>query len=106
MDALCAVDEARGDDERVGTLLREALTLDPNHGLTFGWFVDRARQKGGPEGTRLACETVAALRGSWRARLVRAGYSLAHGNFADASRYHDESLALAPDPIPRTACSR
>lgn len=97
---LARVHEARGDDERVGTLLWEALTLDPNHGFTFGWFVDRARQKGGPEGTRLACETVAALPGSWRARLVRAGYSLAHGNFAEASRYHDEALAMAPDPIP------
>lgn len=97
---LARVFEARGDDERVGTLLWEALTLDPNHGFTFGWFVDRARQKGGPEGTRMACETVAALPGSWRARLVRAGYSLAHGRFDEAATYHAEALALAPDPIP------
>lgn len=97
---LARVHEARGDEARLGDLLWEALTLDPNHGFTFGWFVDRARQKGGPEGTRLACETIAALPGSWRARIVRAGYSLAHGRFDEAARYHDEALAMAPDPVP------
>ncbi len=97
---LARVHEGRGNEERVGTLLWDALTLDPNHGFTFGWFMDRARAKGGPEATRIASETVGALPGSWRARLVRAGYSLAHGRFEEAGGYHDEALAMAPDPVP------
>ncbi len=97
---LARVYEGRDDDARAGDLLWEALTVDPNQDFGFAWFLDRARLKGGDEGTRDACERVAELPGSWRARVVRAGYALKHKQFDEAARFHDEAIAMAPRPAP------
>ena len=97
---LARVFDAREDRPRTDATLWRSLTLDPNLDFAFAWFLDRAADGGQDGSIREACERVAALPGSWRARVVLAGAALRANNATGASRLHDEALLCAPKPVP------
>jgi hypothetical protein len=97
---LARVYDARNDAARTDATLWKSLTLDPNQDFGFAWFLDRAASPTVDGGIRAACERVAALPGSWRARVVLAGAALKTHDFHGAAMLHDEATALAPRPVP------
>jgi tetratricopeptide (TPR) repeat protein len=86
-------------DLSVRTLWR-ALELDPNQENGFGWYVAIHRDKDGEPAAVEAMRRVAALPGSWRARLWLARDALARRQPDEALALYREALAMVGRPVP------
>ncbi|MBX9790130.1 MAG: hypothetical protein K2Y37_14530 [Pirellulales bacterium] len=97
---LAKVYEERGETARADATLWRALELDPNQENGVAWFLSLARERRGDLGVEQALKALAALPGSWRARLWLARAALERQNSAEALRLYDEALELAGASLP------
>jgi len=79
--------------------LWHALELDPNQEHAFGWYEAIHRDKGGPDAGLGAIRRIAALPGSWRARLWLARAALETQDLASALTCYREALELGATVI-------
>jgi len=96
---LAKVYSARGDEALSQKTLWRALELDPNQENGFGWFLAIAKDKGGDAASLEATRRVAALPGSWRARLWLAREALSR-QLDEALTLYREGLAVSGKPVP------
>ncbi len=87
------------EDESLQTLWH-ALELDPNQDNGLGWYEVIHREQGGPSASIDALKRIAALPGSWRARLWLARTQLENRHLDSAISLYQEALGLAPRPVP------
>lgn len=80
--------------------LWHALELDPNQDNGLGWYEVIHREKGGPEVGLEALRRIAALPGSWRARLWLARAALQSKELPKALGLYHEALTMAGRPVP------
>ena len=97
---LAKVHAERGDDALSLATLWRGLELDPNQDNGLGWYEVLHREKEGPAAGLAALRRVAALPGSWRARLWLARDALGRRQLDEALALHREALALAGRPVP------
>lgn len=97
---LAKVQKARGEDELSEKTLWRALEVDPNLNNGLLWYEAIYRERDGVDGGLDAMRRVAALPGSWRARLWLARAELESGNLEAALKLYEESFANAPTPVP------
>ncbi|HUB68336.1 MAG TPA: tetratricopeptide repeat protein, partial [Candidatus Methylacidiphilales bacterium] len=97
---LARVYAKRGNEAKAEELLWHALELDPNQPNAMGWYEASLRERGGKEAGLEALRRVAALPGSWRARLWLARAELEGRRLDGALALYQEALALAPSPVP------
>ena len=97
---LAKVCAERGDAAQVDALLWRALKTDPNQENAVAWFLSLANERRGERGVQAALRALAAIPGSWRARLWMARAALEKQDAAEALRLYDEALELAPTPTP------
>lgn len=80
--------------------LWRALELDPNQENGLGWYEAIHREQGGKEEGLAALRRIAALPGSWRARIWIARAALETGDVSGALVLYREVLEMAPRPLP------
>ncbi len=97
---LAKVHSARGDSELALKTLWRSLELDPNQENAFSWYTALFSEKGGPPAGLEAIRRVAALPGSWRARLWVAHDALDRRSLDEALALFREALTLAGKPVP------
>ena len=97
---LAKVYSARGDEALSQKTLWRALELDPNQENGFGWYVALHREKAGEPAALEAMRRIAALPGSWRARLWLARDALVLRQLEEALVLYREAIAAAVKPIP------
>lgn len=97
---LAKVYSAQGHDEQARATLWHALEVDPNQDNGLNWYVAIAREAGGDAKALAAYQQVAALPGSWRARLGLARAALNCGDKVEAVRLYEEALTIAAQPLP------
>lgn len=85
--------------EQLQTIWR-GLELDPNQENALGWYEVIHREKAGPAAGLEALHQIAALPGSWRARLWLARASLEARELPAALQLYREAMALAGQPTP------
>lgn len=85
--------------EQLQTIWR-GLELDPNQENALGWYEVIHREKAGPAAGLEALHQIAALPGSWRARLWLARASLEAREVPAALQLYREAMALAGQPTP------
>ena len=90
----------RGNAAQVDALLWRALQTDPNQENAVAWFLSLANERRGERGMQAALRALAAIPGSWRARLWVARAALEKQDAAEALRLYDEALDLVPTPVP------
>lgn len=92
---LAKVHAERGDSARAEKLLWEALVADPNLTNSVEWWRAIHRERGGDAGMRAALEEIAALPGSWRAKVWLARMELEAGRAEGAVRLYEEVMSSA-----------
>jgi tetratricopeptide (TPR) repeat protein len=97
---LARVYSLRNDNARAESTLWHALELDPNQNTALGWYAAMQHERDGEAGELAAYRKVAALPGSWRARLFLARAALQQKDLAAAEALYQEALALAGEPVP------
>ncbi|MBB1594103.1 lipopolysaccharide assembly protein LapB [Achromobacter sp. UMC46] len=97
---LAKVHAERDDEARALDTLWRALQRDPNQDNGLGWFEAIHRDVGGDAAGITAMRKVAALPGSWRARLWLARGELGSHNYAGAIALYREALSHAGQPVP------
>ena len=90
----------RGDHDIAGRTLWRALELDPNMDNAMGWYVAVSREKGGEEAEFEALRKVAAIPGSWRARIWLARKALRDARPEQALAIYNECLSGFDGPAP------
>lgn len=91
---------ALGRDEEARSTLWHALELSPNMDNAFGWYIATHRDSGGRDEELAALDRVAALPGSWRARLWIARDALETGDRGRALALYQEAFGMAGTPVP------
>lgn len=97
---LAKAQAAQGRDAEAEQTLWHALELDPNQDNGLGWYEVTHREKGGPAAGVEALKRIAALPGSWRARLWLARAALEARDLDAALSLYQECLNLAGSPVP------
>ncbi len=97
---LAKVYSGSGNSARSKELLWRALQLDPNQSNALLWYIAQERERGGDAAGDLATQRVAAIPGSWRARLWLARTALERKDLAGAVSLYEDSLQSAPRPLP------
>lgn len=100
---LAKVHSQRGDDAKAEAILWHALEVDPNQDNGLDWYAAIHQERGGEAAALDAYRRVAALPGSWRARLALAGAALESGDLPAACNEYREVLARAGEPVPADA---
>ncbi len=97
---LAKAQSAMGWEQESIQTLWHALELDPNQDNGLGWYEVIHREHGGLSASIAALKRVAALPGSWRARLWLAHAELEAGNLDSAIALYQAALDMAPRPVP------
>lgn len=97
---LAKAQAAQGRDREAEQTLWRALELDPNQDNGLGWYEVIHREKGGPAAGVEALKRIAAIPGSWRARLWLARSALEARDLDAALSLYQECLRLAGTPVP------
>lgn len=97
---LAKIHSERGQPALTLETLWHGLELDPNQDNGLGWYEAIHRENHGPEAGLAALRRIAALPGSWRARLWLARDALGRKALDEALALYREALALAPKPVP------
>jgi tetratricopeptide (TPR) repeat protein len=87
-----------GDTARRDDLLWRALERDPNQSAAVLWYAALAKEQAGAEGEAKAFERIAALPGSWLAKLWVARAALAAKDTGRALSLYGEVLAEVQPP--------
>lgn len=91
---LAKVLSERGDQCHADATLWHALEVEPNQENGLQWFVALQRERHGEAKAVEACERVAALPGSWRARLWLARMALDRNDVAAADAQYAAALSV------------
>lgn len=94
---LAKVQDRRGDADASERILRQALDADPNLQNAVEWWFALAFEREGRPGVVRAAEELAALPGSWRAKLYLAREDLEAGKPASALARYREVLRQGSD---------
>ncbi len=97
---LAEIEAERGDGARALATAWRALELDPNLDNAFARYLAGHADEGNPANRLAALQRIAALPGSWRARLWLARAALEHRALDEALALYREALALAGAPVP------
>ncbi|HUQ29415.1 MAG TPA: tetratricopeptide repeat protein [Usitatibacter sp.] len=100
LNNLAKVYDERGDKDRVERTLWQSLEDDPNQENSCGWFEALHRERGGSAAAADALRRIAALPGSWRARLSLARYALDARDVRQAMALYQEALATLGANVP------
>ena len=96
---LAKVFAKRGDAAEAESTLWHALELDPNQSNGLAWYHALNRDRGGEQAGVEAWRRVAAIPGSWRAKLWLARQALA-AHPDEALSLYRSCLARLADPVP------
>src|SRR5438477_4239617 len=94
---LAKVAAERGQQDRAGQLLRDALDVDPNLENGLLWYAALARENGGEDAYLGALAEISAVPGSWRAQLWLARHRLDEGDVEGAMQLYRFVLERASD---------
>jgi len=97
---LAKVYSARNDHRKAEEVLWHGLELDPNQDNGMGWYFTIYRERGGEPAGQDALRRIAALPGSWRAKLWLARQALQARKTVEALSMYQECLARATKPVP------
>lgn len=97
---LAKAQAAQGRDAEAERTLWHALELNPNQDNGLGWYEVMHRERNGPAAGVEALKRIAALPGSWRARLWLARSALEARDLDAALSLYQECLKLAGSPVP------
>ncbi len=97
---LAKVYSARKDDQKAEEILWHALEVDPNQDNGLGWYWIIQKERNGEEAGLDALRRIAALPGSWRAKLWLARTALQSKQSEQAFAYYRECLADVGTPVP------
>jgi len=97
---LAKVYSRRGDDEQAERILWHAIELDPNQENGLGWYAAIQNERGGEAARTEAFRKVAAIAGSWRARLWLARDALQQKDLSLAEKLYAEAISMAEHPAP------
>lgn len=97
---LAKVYAAKDDAARAEATLWRAIELDPNLENAVGWYLAVEFERGGEAARQAAMDRVAALPGSWRARLWMAKVALENKNLPRALELYREGLSSFDGIVP------
>jgi tetratricopeptide (TPR) repeat protein len=97
---LAKAQAAQGRHAEAEETLWHALELDPNQDNGLGWYEAIHREQDGPAAGLEALRRIAAIPGSWRARLWLARSALEARDLDAALSLYRECLKLAGSPVP------
>jgi len=97
---LAKVRAKRNDNAGSEKILWHALELDPNQDNGMDWYAAIHRDRDGEAAGLDALRRVAALPGSWRARLWLARAALKERQLDAALAYYNESFSCCGNPVP------
>ncbi len=97
---LAKVQVARGEGELSQATLWHAFELDPNQAEGFAWCAATSQAENGAAPVLKLVQRIAALPGSWRARLWLARVELEQKQIDAAVRLYREALDMAGKPAP------
>lgn len=97
---LAEIEAERGEGGRALATAWRALELDPNVENAFARYLAGQTEEGDPDSRLAALRRLAALPGSWRARLWLARDALDRRALDEALTLYREALALAGTPAP------
>ncbi|MGH8022974.1 MAG: hypothetical protein ACRED1_05305, partial [Limisphaerales bacterium] len=97
---LAKVYSARNDHQMAEETLWHALEVDPNQDNGLGWYWIIQKERSGEEAGLDALRRIAALPGSWRAKLWLARTALQSRQSEQAFAYYRECLAHVGTPVP------
>lgn len=97
---LAKVYSQRGESAKSLETLWRGLETDPNQENGYGWYIALAKEKGGTPAELDATKRVAALPGSWRARLWLARDSLGRGDLDAAKQSYAAAFAAIKGTAP------
>jgi tetratricopeptide (TPR) repeat protein len=97
---LAKVYSRRKDEKKAEEILWHAMEVDPNQDNGLAWYCAIYRERGGEAVWLEAMHRVAALPGSWRAKLWLARTALQSKQLEQAFAYYRECLAHVGNPAP------
>ena len=97
---LAEVYSAQKDTQKAMEALWRVLKINPNGTREVQWYEKMHSEKGGEEAGRDALRRVAALPGSWRAKLWLAKHALQKRQLDEALALYKECLARVAKPYP------
>ncbi|MGD9645768.1 MAG: tetratricopeptide repeat protein [Pirellulales bacterium] len=97
---LAKVYAERGQASRADATLWRALQLEPNQENGVAWYLSLAQARGGERAVEQGLRALAALPGSWRARLWLARAALQRNDLNEALQLYDDALEMAAAPLP------
>ena len=97
---LAKVYSRRKNEAKAEEILWHGLEVDPNQDNGLVWYFAIHRERGGEVAGQEALRRIAALPGSWRARLWLARQALQERRLEDALALYEASLDAAAKPIP------
>jgi tetratricopeptide (TPR) repeat protein len=100
LNNLAKLYEKRGDADRVERTLWQSLEADPNIENSAGWYEMLHRERGGSALAVEALRRIAALPGSWRARLSLARHALDARDVRQAMAFYQEAIDMVGSEMP------
>src|ERR1017187_3854549 len=97
---LAKVYSKRNDEKTTEEILWHALEVDPNQDNGLGWYWIIQKERNGEEAGLEALRRIAALPGSWRAKLWLARTALQSRQQEQAFVYYRECLSRVGKPVP------
>jgi Flp pilus assembly protein TadD len=100
LNNLAKVYADRGDMDRVERTVWQSLEADPNQENSCGWYEALHRERGGSAAATDALRRIAALPGSWRARITLGRHALDARDVRQAMALYQEALAMLGAEVP------
>lgn len=97
---LAKTQSGKGNEALAERTLWHAIEVDPNYDNSLLWYIAIHHDRGGEAAELEALRRVAALPGSWRARLWIARIALKSKQLEQALQLYRESLAFVGKPAP------
>lgn len=94
---LAKVHEAKGEKQKTQQVLWQAITADPNFENAIKWYAAMKHERDGEFGWIEAMQRIAAIEGSWRAKLMLARLHLDAKNLPAARELYEKVLLMAAD---------
>lgn len=94
---LAKVHDARGEKQKSQQVLWQAITADPNYENALMWYAAIHHERNPNFGWLDAMQRIAAIEGSWRAKLWLARAALESNNLPAARELYQKVLVMAAD---------
>jgi tetratricopeptide (TPR) repeat protein len=94
---LARVHDQKGEKQKTQQVLWQAITADPNYEHALLWYTAIHHEREGEFGWIDAMQRIAAIEGSWRAKIWIARGHLEHKNLPAALELYQKVLVMAAD---------